>query len=308
VRNECPGGDFSHWPCLPPHIHLSAWGSFVHFAKYHALGNDYLVCDPADWPEGFEPEAIQRICDRHFGIGADGILWGPLPTSEADFALRIYNPDGGEAQKSGNGLRIFCRYLFDRGLVRAAPFRVWTLGGVVAAQILEGGKSIKVEMGRVSFDSSQIPVAGPRREVVDEEMVVDGEPLRYSCATIGNPHCVVLRSAALAAEVKRFGPLIEFAPRFPERINVQFMQVLDRGSIRLEIWERGAGYTLASGSSSSAAAAVAHRLGLVDAEVIVHMPGGRLHVSLGPEYAVTIEGPVTQVGKGSLSREMLAGL
>ena len=278
----------------------------MNFSKYHALGNDYLVCDYAHWPHGFAVDEIARICDRHFGIGSDGILWGPLPTPEADFGLRIYNPDGSEAQKSGNGLRIFCRYLFDRGRVAQAPFRVWTLGGVVCAQVLDNGRSITVEMGRASFASAMIPVAGPAREVIDETMAIDGETLRFSAATIGNPHCVVLRQRALAEDAKRFGPLIERDARFPERTNVQFLEIIDRAHIRIEIWERGAGYTLASGSSSSAAAAVAHRLGLVDREVAVQMPGGTLQIVIGDNYAITMTGPATKVADGVLARDLFA--
>jgi diaminopimelate epimerase len=278
----------------------------VKFSKYHALGNDYLVCDHADWPQGFAAGEIVRICDRHFGIGSDGILWGPLATPEAEFGLRIYNPDGSEAQKSGNGLRIFCRYLFDRGRVAQAPFRVWTLGGVVRAQVLDGGRSVTVEMGRASFASAMIPVAGAPRDVIDETMAIDGETLRFSAATIGNPHCVVLRQRALAEDAKRFGPLIERDARFPERTNVQFLEVIDRAHIRIEIWERGAGYTLASGSSSSAAAAVAHRLGLVDREVAVQMPGGTLQIAIGENYAITMTGPVSKVADGVLAADLFA--
>lgn len=278
----------------------------MRFTKYHALGNDYLVCDPAHWPNAPTPQQVRRICDRHFGVGSDGVLWGPFAVKGADFGLRIYNPDGGEAQKSGNGLRIFCRYLYDGEKVRTAPFRVWTAGGIVRAEIMEHGRAVRVEMGAVSFDSTRIPVAGPAREVIDEEMVIDGERLRYTCATIGNPHCVIPRVGASAADARRFGPLIERDARFPERTNVQFMEVIDRANVRIEIWERGAGYTLASGSSSSAAAAVAHRLGWVDDDVTVHMSGGCLHVAIGPGFAITLTGPVTRVADGTLAPELFA--
>lgn len=276
------------------------------FYKYHALGNDYLVCDRNDWPSGFTVEAIVRICDRHFGLGSDGILWGSLDAPAADFGLRIFNPDGSEAQKSGNGLRIFCRYLYDCGRVRDAEFRVWTPGGVVKASVLDGGRSVSVEMGQVSFESARIPVTGPAREVIDETMRVGRETVRYCCATIGNPHCIVMRPRALSEDAMRLGPLIERDSRFPERTNVQFLEIVDRANIRIEIWERGAGYTLASGSSSSAAAAVANRLGMVDTSVTVHMPGGNLQVHIGPSYAITLTGPVTRVAEGTLDPEMLA--
>ncbi len=279
----------------------------MHFSKYHALGNDYLVLDPAHWPDEFTTREIIRICHRNFGIGSDGILWGPLPAREgAPFSLRIFNPDGSEAQKSGNGLRIFCRYLFDRGLVQHAKFLVHTLGGVVAATVHVGGHSITIEMGRVSFDSTRIPVAGVAREVIRETLMVGGEVLTFTSATIGNPHCVVERPTTSTADVHRLGPLIEAHVLFPERTNVQFLTVRDRNNIAIEIWERGAGYTLASGSSSSAAAAVAHRLGLVDNAVTVHMPGGTIEIKIGENYAITMTGPVTKVADGVLASEMFS--
>ena len=281
----------------------------MQFSKYHALGNDYLVLDSQHWPLEFSPSEIVRICHRNYGIGSDGILWGPLPASGgAPFSLRIFNPDGGEAQKSGNGLRIFCRYLFDRGLVKHEPFKVHTRGGVVEATVHEGGRSITIQMGRVSFDSTQVPVAGPAREVIRESLVVGGETLSFTSASIGNPHCVIERPGTSTADVHRLGPLVETHANFPERTNVQFLTVRDRNNIGIEIWERGAGYTLASGSSSSAAAAVAHRLGLVDQSVTVHMPGGTIAIEIGDNYEITMTGPVTHVADGALDKEMLENL
>ncbi len=251
-------------------------------AKYHGLGNDYIVVNPADLSSKLTTQQIRRICDRRYGAGSDGIVLGPLPAASADFGLRIFNPDGSEAEKSGNGLRIFARYLWDRGLVGDAPFTVATAGGVVIAHVQQAGRLVTVEMGRVSFDSREIPVAGPPREVLNETMQAGDTVLRYCAATLGNPHCVVLREQVSADEAQRLGPLVETDARFPRRTNVQFMQVLDHARLRIEIWERGAGYTLASGSSACAAAAVAHRLGLCDAQVTVSMPGGQLEVSIAP--------------------------
>ena len=276
------------------------------FHKYHALGNDYLVIDPRDWPTQFTVPQIVRICHRNFGIGSDGILWGPLPARDgAPFALRIFNPDGSEAQKSGNGLRIFCRYLFDCGLAKLEPFRVHTPGGIVEATVHDQGRSVTVQMGRVSFCSAKIPVAGAPREVIREQLTVDGETLQFTSATVGNPHCVVERPGTTTADVHRLGPLVERHANFPERTNVQFLTVRDRANIGIEIWERGAGYTLASGSSSSAAAAVAHRLGLVDRDITVHMPGGRITINIDDNYGITMTGPVTRVADGTMAAEML---
>lgn len=276
----------------------------MRYTKYHALGNDYLVINPADMPIVPTVDAIRIICHRHYGVGSDGILYGPLESKTAQFGLRIFNPDGSEAEKSGNGLRIFAGYLWDSGLVQTAPFTIETPGGIVRAQLQEGGRHVTVEMGRVSFSSRNIPVAGPEREVLNEEFSVSERQFRYCAVTIGNPHCVVLCDAISQELASSYGPLIEVDPRFPHRTNVQFLQVLDRHNIRIEIWERGVGYTLASGSSSSAAAAVAHRLGLCDQQLTVHMPGGRLEITLDEQFAVAMTGPITRVSDGAISLEI----
>jgi diaminopimelate epimerase len=290
----------------------------IRFHKYHALGNDYLVLDPKDWPEVRvpAPEQIRKICHRHYGLGSDGILWGPFPAAAVTpavpataFGLRIFNPDGSEAEKSGNGLRIFSRYLFDRGLVGAdAPFRVSTPGGVVGSTVFHGGESIRVEMGRVSFDSAKIPVLleGGPREVVGEKLAAGGRDFTYCAATVGNPHCVIPVPKATAGLATRYGPAIENHPLFPNRTNVQFLEIIDRENIRIEIWERGAGYTYASGSSGSAAAAVARKLGLTGDALPVHMPGGKIEISIAPGYAVTMTGPATPVGEYAMRPEVLS--
>jgi diaminopimelate epimerase len=274
------------------------------FYKYHALGNDYLVLNPSDLADELDAFRIQRICHRNFGVGSDGVLLGPLESKEGDFGLRIFNPDGSEAEKSGNGLRIFSRYLWDRGLVKESPFTIMTPGGRVESTVKAGGRSVTVQMGQVSFDSTRIPVKGGAREVLNETMELEGEELRYCAATVGNPHCVVLREQVSEEVARRLGPLIEKDPRFPNRTNVQFMKVIDPSHIQIEIWERGAGYTLASGSSSSAAAAVAHRLGLCGNRITVRMPGGDLDIRISENFSVQMTGPVTKIAEGTLSPEM----
>ena len=289
----------------------------MHFWKYQALGNDYLVVESAvvesavvESPgrqDTLGSARVRAICDRHFGVGADGILVHEPSDPGSPFALRILNPDGSEAEKSGNGLRIFTRYLYDRGLVKETPFDVDTPGGRVVCQVLQAGRAARVDMGAASFDSARIPVAGPAREVLREPIQL-GElgdlELEFSAVSLGNPHCVVFRPRVSESETRELGPLLEADPRFPNRTNVQFAQVLDRANLRLEIWERGAGYTLASGSSASAAAAVAHKLGYCDAEVRVRMPGGDLAVEIGPEFQIRIEGPVAAVATGEISAEV----
>jgi diaminopimelate epimerase len=274
------------------------------YAKYHALGNDYIVIDPAKIRDKLSENMIRLICHRNYGIGSDGILFGPLDSQGCDFGLQIFNPDGSEAEKSGNGLRIFARYLCDEGFVAEKPFTVETLGGAVTCQVDPEGKTVKVEMGEVRFDSTVIPVAGVPREVLNEEIEIEGRVFIFCAATVGNPHCVVRSKHPTPEEARRYGPLIETEPRFPNRTNVQFMEVIDRNNIRIEIWERGAGYTLASGSSSAAAAAVAHKLGLCEPDIMVHMPGGRLHIRFNNGFFATMTGPATKICDGILTDEM----
>lgn len=278
----------------------------MRFHKYHALGNDYIVLDPADFPSWDQPSRaqIRVICHRNYGVGSDGILWGPLPSPRADFGLRIFNPDGSEAEKSGNGLRIFSRYLWDQKRAASAAFTVETPGGVVGSTVADGGALITIDMGSVSFDSRRIPVAGPAREVINETLEADGRSFTFCAATIGNPHCVIPVGDLSPELATRYGPRIETDPRFPNRTNVQFLRVLDGSTIQIEIWERGAGYTLASGSSSSAAAAVAHRLGLVGRSVTVWMPGGTIGIEIGDGYSIRMTGTVNRVSVGTLDEEL----
>ena len=276
----------------------------MHFSKYHALGNDYIVLNPEDAGTELTNSQIRLVCHRNYGIGSDGILFGPLETTEGDFAVRIFNPDGSEAEKSGNGLRIFSRYLWDKGLVATKAFTIATAGGTVQSQVREGGDQVTVDMGTVSFDSTRIPVEGPPREVLNETIAIDDQEFRFCAATIGNPHCIILRDEVSAEEARRWGPLIENDSRFRNRTNVQFMKILNRNNIQIEIWERGAGYTLASGSSSSAAAAVARRLGFCDANIIVHMPGGTLEITVADDFSISMTGPVTPIAEGTIAPEM----
>jgi diaminopimelate epimerase len=276
----------------------------IKFYKYHGLGNDYIIIDPADGVHELTTIEIVRICHRNYGIGSDGILLGPIDSEDGIAAVRIFNPDGSEAEKSGNGLRIFARYLWDKGVVSDAPFFISTIGGSVNATILDNGKRIRIEMGTVSFNSARIPVTGPDREVINEKITIDGHEFNFCAATIGNPHCVILQDEITPETACRIGPKIETHALFPNRINVQFLKVIDRSNIQIEIWERGAGYTLASGSSSCAAAAVAHKLGLCGPNITVHMPGGQLAIHIEKDFYVTLTGPVVKVAEGFLDAEM----
>jgi diaminopimelate epimerase len=282
---------------------------FMRFHKYHALGNDYIVLNPADFP-AWQPaptvEQIRVVCHRNFGIGSDGILWGPLPSKQSEFGLRIFNPDGSEAEKSGNGLRIFSRFLWDQGLVKNPTFTVETPGGHVQSVIKENGRLITVAMGQVTFDSGKIPVTGAPREVINEMIRVLDREFTFCAASIGNPHCVIPLPEISPELALKYGPSIETHANFPKKTNVQFMKVRDRKNIQIEIWERGAGYTLASGSSSSASAAVAHKLGLVDRSVTVHMPGGTIGIEIGDNFSIMMTGTVNKVADGTMHPELFA--
>jgi diaminopimelate epimerase len=283
----------------------------MRFHKYHALGNDYIVLNPADFPS-WKPaptlDQIRVVCHRNFGVGSDGILWGPLPSTVSEFGLRIFNPDGSEAEKSGNGLRIFSRFLWDQGLAKNPRFTIETPGGQVQSVISDEGRLITVAMGSVSFDSAKIPVtlAGGPREVINEKIRILDRDFTYSAATIGNPHCVIPLAEITPELAHTYGPLLETHAIFPRKTNVQFLKVRDRRNIQIEIWERGAGYTLASGSSSSAAAAVAHRLGLVDRKVTVHMPGGQIGIEIGEGFSILMTGTVNKVADGTMHPELFA--
>lgn len=278
------------------------------FFKYHALGNDYIVMDPNRSACDLRPGAIRLICDRNRGIGSDGVLLGPV-LEGGNIRLRIFNPDGSEAEKSGNGIRIFSRYLLEAGYVKQPSFDLSTLGGLVRVEVLEEtGGTIRVDMGRANFLSSEIPVSGPVREVLNETLEIGNETLRVTCLSVGNPHCVIPMDIISKEMAMRLGPAVERHALFPKRINVQFMRVMDRGSLELQIWERGAGYTLASGSSSCAAAAAAHKLGLADSSIKVHMPGGVIEIEIRPEGNILMTGPVASIASGAFSPEFRAAL
>jgi len=277
------------------------------FVKSHGLGNDYFVLDQSQLSFDLTPEVVQLLCHRNYGIGSDGILL-LVPSGKADFGLRILNPDGSEAEKSGNGIRIFAKYLFEHGHTEKEVFKISTLGGVVTVELETTGgivPFVTVEMGEVTFQSNLIPVAGEDREVVDEEINVDGELLRFTAVSIGNPHCVVFVDELDEGYIRKLGPLLETHELFPNRINVQFAKPLSREKVQILIWERGAGYTLASGSSSCAVASACVKNGLTDGNVTVSMPGGDLDINIRNDWSIKMRGAVEEVAEGTLSIDLL---
>ncbi|MCX7024866.1 MAG: diaminopimelate epimerase [Spirochaetes bacterium] len=278
----------------------------MHFRKYDGLGNDYIVIDPSDFAFEPTPAAVRAVCDRHRGIGSDGILLGPLGGGGPD--LRIFNPDGSEAAKSGNGLRIFSWYLYERGFSAGSEFSLLTKGGRVTASIVDAeAKLVRIDMGPPDFQAASVPVLARESELVDHAAEFGGHRCRITCLSMGNPHCVVLGLGSSEDVAREVGPLIERSAMFPDRVNVQFLEVLGPSGIRISIWERGAGYTLASGSSSCAAAAAARRLGLVGDDVTVRMPGGCLEIRFSGG-TVLMTGPVEKTFEGNFSGDLLARL
>ena len=276
----------------------------VHFRKYHGLGNDYLVVDPNIHDVDLTPDSIRLICDRNFGIGADGILYGPIISAD-NLSVRIFNPDGSEAEKSGNGLRIFAKYLFENKYVDKKNFSIETLGGIVEAYIEDNKANlIRVNMGKMTFRSINIPVRGRDREVVDEELQINQVGYKVTCLSVGNPHCVIPMDEVTEEKAKELGPAVEKHDMFPNRINMQLLKVIDRANIEIRIWERGAGYTLASGSSSCAAAGAAYKSGMVDSKINVKMPGGNLFVEICNNNEVYLTGKVEGVFDGHFHADL----
>ena len=279
----------------------------IPFAKGHGLGNDYIVLQRADLPFELSEASVVRICDRNWGVGSDGILLR-VDSTRADFGLRIFNPDGSEAEKSGNGLRIFAKWLRDHGHARQDRFTVDTKGGVVECVChVTGGRvrQVTVEMGRATFRAPDIPMNGPDCDAVGVPLQLgDGSAVTATAVSVGNPHCIVFVDHLDTDMCRRVGPLIERHPAFPQRTNVQFARVAGRGTLDILIWERGAGYTLASGSSSCGAAAAAVRNGRCEhGRVTVRMPGGSLVIDVRPDWSLRLEGPVEEVYTGALSAE-----
>lgn len=259
----------------------------MRFRKYHGLGNDYLVMEEGS----LTPERVVAVCDRHRGLGSDGIL-ERLPSTNADVGLRIWNPDGTVAEKSGNGLRIFARWMTEH---HSAPddLTVELPCGIVRCQV--DGDNVTVQMGHATFEPSQIPAT--------EEMIFMPKPvadvmLPLTAVGVGNPHCVVFLGTDLdALPWRTWGAALESNPLFPNRTNVQFARVLDARTIEARVWERGAGETQASGSSACAIAAAAVKLDHCEGTIRILMPGGELEVTVGRDYSLILRGPVEYVGE-----------
>jgi len=284
------------------------------FFRGHGLGNDYIVVDPKALSFKLTPKNIELICNRNWGLGSDGIL-ALVPSKKADFGLRIFNPDGSEAEKSGNGLRIFARYLHAMGKTRKKRFTVETKGGLVTIDLhldRQGDASaVTVEMGRATFKPAALPCTLPADELIQQPIEAAGRLLTFTGVSVGNPHCVVFRQATESwsrEDLLALGPALEHHAIFPKRTNVQLAIPTGPKELFILIWERGAGETQASGSSSCAAASAAVRLGLVKSPVTVKMPGGTLNIDVAQDFSLTMTGPVAEVARGTLSPSFVRSL
>ena len=280
------------------------------FFKGHGLGNDYIALEMEGLGLELTPLAVRLMCDRHTGVGSDGIL-ARVPSDAADFGLRIFNPDGSEAEKSGNGLRIFAAYLLEGGHVaERAPFTVQTPGGIVRMEILsqsaDGVLSVEAEMGTATFRSADVGLGGPDRETDNEPLELEsGDVVHVNTVSIGNPHCVVFQDELDVETLRRRAPQISTHPQFARGVNVQFAVPVEPDGVEAWVWERGAGETRASGSSACAVAAAAVRRGMVsERQVEVRMPGGALHVHVRDDWSLVLRGPVESVYRGTFTEGM----
>ena len=268
------------------------------FFRGHGLGNDYVVMDPKELSFSLTPSRIKVICDRNWGLGSDGIL-ALVPSKKADFGLRIFNPDGSEAEKSGNGLRIFARYLHATGKTKKKHFTVETKGGLVTIDLhvdRHGDASaVTVEMGRAMFQPAALPCTLTVDELIEQPIEAAGQSLTFSGVSVGNPHVVIPVDDVDAFPLTTQGPLLEHHSWFPERANVEITTVLDRHRLRMRVWERGVGETPACGSGACAAAVAAVATGVADSPVTVMLPGGELVIEVGEDGSVTMHGPAERI-------------
>ena len=271
------------------------------FTKMHGAGNDFVVLDGVRQDIELSPEQLRMLADRHFGVGCDQILIvEKAVTKEADFRYRIFNADGGEVEQCGNGARCFLRFVHDQKLTAKREITVETRGGLIGPRLEQDGR-VTVNMGEPVFDPALVPFEGGNGAVI-EQLSIAGEILDISALSMGNPHAVLVVDDIESAPVEKLGPLIEHHPRFPKRVNAGFMQVMDRHSIRLRVYERGAGETLSCGTGACAAVVAGIRRGLLDNPVSVATRGGVLSITWdGNGQPVQMTGPAITVFTGEIN-------
>ena len=275
----------------------------IRIEKYHSLGNDYLIFDPNENPLNLNPKNVALLCNRNTGLGSDGVLEGPF-MEEGQISLKIWNPDGSIAKASGNGVCIFAKYLKDKEYIQKKNYTLITDSGPVEITYLsDDGNQSRVSMGKVSFWSDEIPVIGERRQVINEEMIFGKSMYPVTCVSVGNPHCVIPMHHISKELVCKIGEIAEGVKYFPETINTEIIKIVDENRVMIESFERGAGYTMATGSGACAAAAVAYRLGLTRNKVSALMPGGSLQIEVEEDWSVYMIGDVFYIAEIILGSE-----
>lgn len=272
----------------------------LEFTKMHGLGNDFMMLDLVSQRLRLDQHLIRRWANRHTGVGFDQLLIVEAPNQpDVDFRYRIFNADGSEVSQCGNGARCFARFVHERRLTRKNRLVVETASGIITLHIARNGW-VSVDMGAPRLQPAQVPFLA-EQQALDYELMVDGQALRIAAVSMGNPHAVHCVTDVSQADVATLGPLIECHERFPERVNAGFMQILDRNSIRLRVYERGAGETQACGTGACAAVVAGIRWGLLNAQVLVHLPGGDLQIAwAGEGHPVIMTGPTAKVYEGIL--------
>ena len=273
------------------------------FTKMHGLGNDFILVDCfRDNLPGDYSEIARRLCDRHFGVGADGLIL-ILPSETADIRMRIFNSDGSEPEMCGNGIRCFARYVYENNIVRETTIRIETLAGIIVPElILEGERvrSVKVDMGEPQLERALIPMQGPPGKVVDEPVSVDGTTYNVTCVSMGNPHCVIFVPDAGKVPITDIGPRLETHPLFPRKTNVEFIQILSKNEVDMRVWERGVGETLACGTGACAAGVACILNNLTAKKITVHLVCGDLVIEWADNNHVYMTGPAEHVFRGEV--------
>ncbi len=273
----------------------------LHFSKMHGLGNDFVVFDAINQQLELSNEQVRALADRRFGIGCDQLLLVERPQNiGVDFRYRIFNADGSEVQQCGNGARCFARFVRDKGLIDKDEIVVETASGIITLYIEKSGM-VRVNMGIPDFAPASLPFLAENESLV-YELELDEAPQLIGAVSMGNPHAVMEVEDIEHAPVESLGPQLESHPRFPERVNVGFMQVLSKERIRLRVYERGVAETLACGTGACAAVAVGHRWGLLADEVTVSLPGGELQIRWSGEgHELWMIGPAVTVFEGTIT-------
>lgn len=274
--------------------------------KYQGFGNDYLVLDAKKNQLQLQGKKIALLCQRGFGLGADGVLYGPVDIN-GKMGMRIFNSDGSEATISGNGVCIFAKYLMDNEYVTEKKFAIETLSGTIEVECLNArATEFRVNMGKASFLSREIPVTGEVREVIDELFTFNKKEYKATCLTVGNPHCIIFMDQVSPEKVRELGPYVENADEFPERVNLQICRKIDKGNLDIEIWERGSGYTKASGTGSCAAAIAAYRKGLMENRINVNQPGGMIQIDIKEDGTIFMTGTVGYIAEMSVAESFFS--